>query len=281
MHHRTRLAQSILLAAVVACPERALAQPAVQLRLPANGDVRFENFSSVVLPAGVTNVEVWIEGALGDIELSSVRVRLNEMSMTSFVSLNPLPRGLRAIVSFSATLRPEYNLRPSAENLLTLEAADTGRTSYRAQFYLWVDEQSRAPRLAPTQHRAPAETLTPPLLHKPPTARFTSEWPASTTERIMELNAEVVDAEGLRRIVIEVNNKDVEEVVLENEQPVRKKNGWIARGKLPGTVVGDGRKVMLSIPVTLNKELNVVAIRVENVLGLRTNINRTVQRPKK
>ena len=119
------------------------------------------------------------------------------------------------------------------------------------------------------------------MLYKPPIAKFTTEWPESTTERIIELNAEVTDAEGLRRITIEVNGKDVQEVVLENEQPVRKQNGFVARGKLPGTAVGDGRKITLSIPVTLNKELNVVAIRVENVLGLRTNINRTIQRPKK
>jgi len=226
----------------------------------------------------VKAVEIWVQGTLGDIEVSSVRVRLNEMPMTPFVSINQLPKGARIIVKIGATMNPDYNLKRDIENLLTFDSSDVGRVSYRGQFYLSRDETASVPRLAPTRVLAPRPVVEPAPLERPPVVVFTSEWPTRASERVLLLAAEVTDQEGLRRIVVEVNGKDVEEVLLENEQPVRKKNGWIARGALPGTVVGDGKKITLSIPVSLNKEINIVAVRAENQLGLRTRIDRTVQR---
>lgn len=254
------------------------AQPTIRLRFPTHGDIQFENSSSLVVPPGVASLEIWVRGTLADISVSSVRVRLNEMPMTPFVSINQLPRGVRLIVKFGATLSPDYNLKRETENLLTFDAVDTGRVSYRGQFYLILDENASVPHLAPTRVSPTRPEVEPAPLQRPPQAAFTSEWPARSAERVLQLAAEVTDNEGIRRIVVEVNGKDVEEVLLENEQPVRKKNGWIARGALPGTVTGNGKKITLLIPVSLGKEINVVAVRVENLLGLRTRIDRTVQR---
>src|SRR6266508_5194971 len=77
---------------------------------------------------------------------------------------------------------------------------------------------------------------------------WSSDVCSSDLERTLMLEAEVSDAEGLRRIVLEVNGKDAEEVVFQNERPVRKKNGMVARGTMPGKVKGDGQRVVINVP---------------------------------
>jgi len=80
---------------------------------------------------------------------------------------------------------------------------------------------------------------------------------------MLMLAAVVKDAEGLKRVVIEVNGKDEEEIVLENESPVRKRRGFMSSGKLAGEVTGDARLLRLSVPVKLGKAINVIAVRAE------------------
>jgi len=258
----------------------AEAEPRVSLKIPPFESALFPNFSSVVLPPdGYDTLEVLLEGALGEIQTSSVRVTLNGMPMTPFVSVNPMPAGMRAIVKLKASMSPDYAIKRGGESILAFTAIDMAGTSYRGHFYLSVDPNKAQPEAARTTAlRVRESTVVAPPQHRPPTIAIKSEWPARTTEERLSLEAEVVDEEGLRRIVIEVNGRDVEEVVLQNERPVRYQGGRIVRATTPGEVSGNGSGVRLVVPVRLARNrINVVAIRAENVFGITVRVDRTVE----
>ncbi len=264
---------------LAAAPGVVTAQPRLSLRVPPY-ESAFENFSTIALPkSGYTSVEIVLKQAVGELQRSTIRVTLNEMPMTPFVSVNPMPRGVRAIVKLNASLSPDYSLHADGENVLGFTATDEGGVGYRAQFYLLIDPTKTAPELARNPRPAStASAVRPPPQSIPPAILIQSAWPSRTADLTLQLQFEVSDAEGLRRIVLEVNGKDVEEVALQNERPVRKKNGMVARGALPGTVTGDGHRVVVTVPVRLDRgRINVVAVRAENVLGLSSRADRTVE----
>jgi len=257
----------------------AAAEPTMTLKLPVFGTTAFPNGSSIVLPeSGYGNVEIWLQDALAEIQVSTIRVRLNEVPMATFITTNRLPRGVRVIVRLGASVNADFSFRPGRDNVLSFAAADTSNVEYQAQFYVALNGAATAPRLA---DRAPvrpaAREVAAPAQVFPPTVRITSQWAAKTSDRVITLEVEVGDREGLRRVVVELNSKAIEEVILENELPVRKQRGFIAKGKLPGTVTGDGRKLVIAIPVTLDKPLNTVGIRAENLAGLTGYADRTVE----
>jgi hypothetical protein len=260
------------------------AEPRLTLRIPAFPGSEFPNFASVVLPpGGYDRLDILLEGALAQVQPSSVRVTMNGMPMTPFVSVNPMPAGVRVVVRLGLSLSPDYSIRPEGETVLAFTATDEAGMTYRAQFYLAVSPAALVPEAArSTKARGLEPAVQPPLQTRVPDIRITSAWPPRTTERTLQLDAEVRDAEGLRRIVVEVNGRDVEEVLLQNERPVRRHKGRVARGKLPGDVTGNGREVRIAVPVRLDSNrINVVALRAENVLGLSSRADRTVEVPPK
>jgi hypothetical protein len=266
------------LAALAALGAAAAAEPRIELRLAAFPGVTFPNFSSVIVPAEPGRLELWVQDALGEIQVSTVRVRLNELPMTPFVAVNPLPRGVRLLLKEGLTLNPEYRLRPTGENVVAVFAQDDTKTAYQGQFYVTIDPAATTPRAAPMRTRAPAREVAAPEQKLPPRVVFTSEWPARTTETLLTLLAEATDAEGISRLVVEVNGSDVDEIVMQNGIPVRKHRGWMTSGKAPGAISGDSFRLAVDVPVKLGKDVNVVAVRVENALGLRARLDRTVVR---
>jgi hypothetical protein len=279
---RIMLGAGLSVAAFAAAVGLCAAEPQLTLRIPGFADATFPNFSSVVLPsAGYSTLDIVLQEALAPVQPSTVRVTLNGVPMTPFVSVNPMPLGLRAIVKLGLSMNPEYSIREGGETILALVATDEGGTIYRAQFYLTINPSIDAPVLAKsTRARASESSVQLPLQTRVPAIALRSDWPERTTERVLQLDADVSDAEGLRRIVIEVNGKDVEEVLLQNEMPVRRQNGRVVRGKLPGEVTGDGRHVRIALPVKLQRDrINVVAVRAENVAGLSSRADRTVEVP--
>lgn len=275
----TRVCASIAALSLLAgVPSLAVAEPSLTLRFPKVPGSPFANFSSVrVAAASAATVEIWLEQALAAPQVSTIRVRLNEVPLTPFVSVNPLPRGVRLVVNLGRTLSPEYRLRPTGENLLTVSLSDEGQVTYEGRFYLTIDDAANAPTLAPSRTLAPVAAVTGPAQHAAPTVVWANQWPASSPPGTIQLEADVQDTEGISRIVVEVNGKDVEEVMLQNGLPVRKQNGWIARTKLPGQVSGDSASLRVAIPIKIRRGLNVVAVRAENTLGLRTRIDRTIE----
>jgi hypothetical protein len=272
-------AVALLLGAAWLVAAPAAAQPRIELRVPGFDAAIFENHSAVAVPATATGtLEVWFLDVLAPVQMSTLRVRLNDMPMTPFVSTFPLPRGVRVVVRLGATLNPDYQLRTPGENVLLVTIVDQERVSYEGRFAVLVDAAAAAPRAAATRAAATPPAVVPPPVPVPPVVRLIGEWPASTSEQTVTLEAEVEDPEGLLRVVIEVNGKDVQEVVLQNGLPVRKENGWVARGRLPGEVVGDSERLRLSIPIRLTRDINVVAVRAENTASLRTRAHRSVER---
>jgi hypothetical protein len=277
--------RAVLLSATVALAAAASGgAPQIALKLPAFPGSSFPNFSSVAVPAlDHGPLELWLEDALDEVRTATLRVRLNDMPMTPFVNINPLPHGVRAVVRLGTSVNPDYTLRPNSENILAFSVEDQAGMKYQGQFYLRVEAGLTVPRSVETRARAPVKAVEAPAEKLPPVIDIRSQWPARTTESILDLEAEVTDALGLKRIVLEVNGKDTDEILLENEWPVRKHDGFMVAHKAAGEVRGDGRSVWFSIPVKLGKDITVVAVRAENAAGLRARADRTVerQRPEK
>ena len=277
MNYQLSRVCACVLGAVLCTTSAVFAEPRVELKVPAF-NVAFANFTSIALPNhDYGTLELWIEDANADVRLSSIRVTLNEMPMTPFVGINPLPRGVRVIVKLGATLHPEYSLKSSGENIIGFTATDTSKVTYSGRFYLTVDANATAPRAIARVNAAQPEMSAPPIRH-PPLIEFTSAWPQRTSEEVLTLVAEVSDGEGLRRVVIEVNGADIERIDLENERPVRRREGFSVSGKVPGEVTGDGRRVTIAVPVKLRKDINIVAVRAEDAIGLHARSDRVVVR---
>ncbi len=278
---RHRAVGWLVVSLLLAClhPAWAGAEPRLSMKLPAFQAVEFQNGSAVVMPAsGHGDVEIWVQDALAEISVASVRVLLNQTPMATFLTVNRLPRGVRVIVKMGASLNPDFAFRSDAENLLTFSASDSSNVNYQAQFYITTNAMAAAPRLADRAPvRPPVQEVSSPARVIPPRVTVLSEWPARTADRVVTLDAEVTDVEGLRRIVIELNGSAIEEVVLENESPVRKQRGFIAKGALPGAVTGNGRKLVIRIPIELSRRVNTVGLRAVSVTGLIGYADRTVE----
>jgi hypothetical protein len=275
-----RLGLSLLawVVAVAGAPGTASAEPRITLKLPAFPGATFPDFAAVTVPETYGALEIWLEDALDEVQISTVKVRLNDLPMTPFVVVNPLPRGVRVIMRGGITTSSEYRLRLTGENLLSFLATDSSKVSYEGRFYLTVDSTVAAPRPTPMKSRPPTAEVSAPSLKLPPEVRFTSDWPERTNEQVLTLAAQATDPQGLVRVVLEVNGKDIEEITFQNELPLRKDAGFATSRKLPGDVSGDSRSLSVARPVRLDKDITVVAVRAENSLGLRTRIDRTVER---
>ncbi|MFN8093253.1 MAG: hypothetical protein U0599_13725 [Vicinamibacteria bacterium] len=281
---RKKLTKAVLAAAAgvaLAAPTCLGAEPRIELRLPAFSGNGYPNFAALAVPAvGHGALELWVQDALAEIRTATLRVRLNEVPLTPFVTINPLPRGVRAIVRLGTSVNPDYLLRPGGENILSFSVEDATGVKYQGQFYLTAQPDLPAPRVLPARAGAPAKAVEAPAMPLPPVVEIRSRWPERTSESILTLEAEVTDVEGLKRIAVEVNGRDTDEIVLENEWPVRKHDGFMSSRKLPGEVEGDAHRVRFSIPVRLGKDITVVAVRAENTGGLRARADRTVVRLK-
>jgi hypothetical protein len=279
----TKLIASIALLAAVASGENWVQTTAEEPRLTLRvhpWETPFENQRTVIVPEiGMTDIEIRIENALARIRRASIRVSLNGTPVGSLLRINELPRGVRAILQLGRSMNPEFMVKRDIENDLTLVAQDESGMTYNAQFGIAVDPGATAPRLAAVIRSALARPqIEPPAMSTPPTITILSDWPARTRETHLSLRAEVADDEGLRQILVLVNGKDVEEIVMQNERPVRKQKGFVARGKLPGTVEGDGRRVRLDIPIRLAAgEIHVVELHAENINGLMMNASRAIE----
>jgi len=261
----------------------AAAEPVISLKIPPFA-TQFPNFASVVLPpSGYTTLEVVLQGALAEIQASTVRVTLNAMPMTPFVSVNMMPAGVRAIAKLGVSMSPDYMIRRDGESILTFAAADSAGTVYRGQFYLTIDPAKSQPDSArTTKARAQESGVVAPPQYVPPVIEILSQWPARTSEQTLGLEAEIKDPEGLRRIVIEINGRDVEEILLQNERPVRYQGGRIVRAAVAGDVNGTGTSVRINLPVRLSRNrINVIAVRAENLAGLSSRVDRAVEVPPK
>ncbi len=252
----------------------------ITLKIPGFENAVFSPSHTILVPgARIGALEVWLRNAAAEISLSSIRVHLNEQSVSTFAATNPLPNGVRTILRLDQTLNPALRISPDAENMLVFEAIDQLGNRYKARFFLSVDLSIAAPRVGAASHLVePTGVVQPPPEYETPSFQWDKDLPAETTDELIVLQVTVTDRQGLRRLVIEKNGKDVEEIILENGRPVRKAKGFRVSSKLPGTVEGDGKSLVVSIPTELRKGTNTVVLRAENLVGLRASSDRTIQR---
>jgi hypothetical protein len=254
--------------------------PQVTLRLPAFGNIAFPPTGTIVVPAqGLDCLELWLQHTLADLRLSSIRVYLNEQSVSTFLSVNPLPKGVRAILRLNQTLNPALGLSPGFENMLLFEAVDIGGNRYRARFFISIDASVSRPTVGVKSYAVePEGVVIPPPTPEVPSFRWDLALPAATAESAVNVAVTITDKRGLRRVVVEKNGKDVEEIIVENGRPIRKSKGFRVSSKLPGYVAGDGKSLEISLPMELRKGLNTIVFRAENMDGLRARTDRTIER---
>ncbi len=254
----------------------------ILLKFPQYENVSFPNFSSISVPsADVQVLEIILQNAIAEIQLASARATLNQHPVSVFMTVNPMLRGVRVILRLGQTLNPHYRLRSEAENILTFEALDQLRNRYRGQFFLTVTPDVPEPALRPSSHPIPERTVEPPPAYRAPEIKWGGGLAAEAASDLFHVDAEILDEHGLRRVVIEVNGKDIETIVLENNVPVRKRGTFRTAKALPGTVEGSGRHLIIRVPVKIGKKLNALALRAENVMGLLASETRTVTKVKR
>jgi hypothetical protein len=253
-------------------------EPRIVLALPAYGDVTFANFGAVAVPTPeVGLLQVIVSDARAELDISSIRMLLNNQPVSAFLTINPMVLGARVSVDFSRIANPAFKLRADGDNVLSFEALDRQRNRYFAQFLIRVQQDASRPQLL-TDIRLPArKAFEPPPSYPAPRIRWISPATDVAQARTTVLEAEVLDEYGLRQVILEVNGKEIETVVLENGMPVRKRGGFRTPKRLPGTVEGDGRRLSISIPVELKKAINVLALRAENVRGMYASDGQTVR----
>ncbi|HXG32046.1 MAG TPA: hypothetical protein VNJ11_01670 [Bryobacteraceae bacterium] len=271
----------LLLASVAGTGQGPMARaPAIVLLTPDYGDAKFENFSAVTVPADDVRLEVVLQEARSDIDLATVRLALNGESVLGFVSLNPLPKGLRVILDLSRVTHPIFRLQPERDNALSFEALDAQRNRYVGEFWVRVDRALAQPQLRAQRREATrVEVEAPPAFTAPRIRRIAPDQ-STITAQVISFEAEISDDYGLREVVLEVNGKEVETIVFEFGTPVRKRGGFRTARRLPGAVTGDGHRVSISVPVEVKKPINVLAVRAENIKGMFSSDSYTVVRQK-
>lgn len=277
--HATRMTvlTTLVLVGVTGAQQVSPVGPAIWLSLPAYGEVTFPNFSAVAVPTTeVGALQVIVREARTDLDISSIRVLLNNQPVSAFLTVNPTVLGARVGFDLSRVANPAFKLRPDGDNVLSFEALDRQRNRYFAQFLIRVNPGLARPELLSDVRLPVRRAFEPPPSYLPPQIRWISPAADVAQTRILLLQAEVSDDYGLREVILEVNGKEIETIVLENGMPVRKRGGFRTAKKLPGTVEGDARRLLIHIPLELKKRINVLAVRAENIRGIYASDGQTV-----
>ena len=151
--------KGIWLLAIVLFSSSASAEE-LTLKISEYSDNAYPASSRIQIPsADLRSLDIYLRGAKAEIQLSSVRVGLNQMPMLTVVTTYPLPKGVRASLRLRESINPDMKLRVSGENLITFEATDDLRNRYTGQFYLTVGAGA-APAAVTAQPITIAETKT-------------------------------------------------------------------------------------------------------------------------
>lgn len=272
-------------------PYAAIQQPSlpfgpgqITLRFAAHPERTFTNFSSIAVPwVEVPKLEIFLQNALSEIEISSVRVLLNGRPVSVFAKAFPAPRGVKVILGLDATRGRDYRLSESGQNFLEFQARDQLGNAYHGQFVLSVAPLIDVPQKSTEEPSKAPSALQARPRHQAPVIEWEGAATSVVRRKVIWIEAEISDQSGLRRVVIEVNGKDVEVIELYNGLPMRTRQtffAFAAKG-LPGAVTGDGHRLRISVPVKIGRRMNKITLRAENTLGLTGVQSRTVVREKR
>lgn len=241
----------------------AAASPSLELRV-GSGPTLSSGVSAGVGPDGAPICDLRLMNARADIDPESVTVSLNGTSITGFGSCNMMPGGARLRIDCRTQDHPDLALR--SENRLTFSCEDTLWNSYRGKFVLRVSNSKGESRLlappspdtpdvlvAKSNHGGvPSVSLSVPTAHRGP-----------RTARVV---AEVRDMLGIRSVVLELNWKEFERIVMQNGFPSRRRGRFRFSRAMTGGVEGHNEHLRLEIPIPLARGGTNVGIRGENIV---------------
>ena len=256
----------------------AAANPSLELRL-GSGPAFSSGVTIGVGPEAAPVFDLRLMDARADIDPESVAVTLNRTSIKGFASFNRMPCGARLIVDRRTQNHPDFAL--GAENRLTFGCDDALGNSYRGEFVLRVSKAESDSRLL-----LPPGPDTPGVLVDNSDRGGAPSVGLSVSEgrrgpRTARVVAEIRDMQGIRSVVLELNWKEFERIVMQNGFPSRRRGGFRSSRALTGSVQGDSKHLRLDIPIPLQGRETYVGIRAEDVKGAVTSEIVQVRRGKR
>ena len=242
----------------------ALSDPVVEFRVGPSG--AFLPGSTIgVGPDAAGIVDLRLIGARAAVDLESIDISLNGTSIAGFARLSRMPRGVRVVVDRQNQNHPDLGLR--ARNLLAFACEDLLRNSYRAHFDLRVSPAETGARLLASPStdtpRAPVERQS--HAEAPKVSLRVPE--VGRGQRTARIYAEIRDLKGIREVILEVNWKEFERIVMQNGLPSRRRGKFRSSRALPGSARGDSEYLLLEIPIPMQRRETRVSIRAENSAG--------------
>ena len=253
------------------------AEPLIELRLGAGRTVA----SGALVEAGqesVSTLDLVLSDALAEVNVDTVELTLNGYSIVGFARKSKTPSGIRLVVERGSTRHS--HLAMAGENHLRFSAEDVDGNRYRGEFVVRVSEDVRGVQLLSGPDPPPAALEASEPKASPPVIAFTTDSDVSRDQRTWRLFAEVQDESGIRSVVVELNWKEFERIQMRNGFPSRQRGEFRKARRLPGSVTGDSRRLVLDIPVPLRKRETQVGLRATNSHGLEASKIVTIRRPR-
>lgn len=261
-------------------PTVSPSQPQVLISFPKYQVPAFPNFSVVEIPnSSLPAIEFDLIGFPAQLSISTVRVYLNDKPLTPFLKIFRKTDGARILVELEQVPVGSTYLQPDVENLLVLLVADKLGRRYTGRISLIPKSSVVQPQLV-TQRLQHSNPVVPPP-EPPPTSPkifWASELPDATTQENLMLHVQILDDYGLRYARIELNNRVIETIVVEAGIPTRKRGDFRRASNLPGSVSGSGKHLVVTIPLRLKKNANIIAVYAENIKGLNGFSKKTIIR---
>lgn len=228
----------------------------------------------------VATFDIVVSSSVADIRPDSVSLLLNGNEILGFARLSRMADGFRASVNYAAADHPHLALAGS-ENVLEFRAIDEEGHTYRGSWTINAHLGAMSAVLAGRR----AET--PPVIEFKavvrPQIRFSSsprvqEFTRWKRKARAQLHFEVVDARGIRSVLIFVNGRELEAIQMRNRFPVRRRGKFRRFARLPGTVTGGSHALQIRVPVPLLKSATLVRISATNVDGFEATESVSISR---
>ena len=252
------------------------------LRLTIGGGDAFQAGTEIGVGEGSTGtLDVLLDGVLDSIDFDSISFTLNGTEILGFTRLGKTPTGLRLFVDRNA-VRHRYLTLNADDNALRFQARDASGNRYAGEWVIRVREAMSGSKLLSAQNEA-AEILERQISYAPEvriigSPEILAANPSKPKKFEARVQAEITDVQGISNVIVFVNGKQWEQVQIRNGFPIRKRGSFRRSGTLPGSVTGNGERLVIDIPVPLPKQATIVRIRAENVKGLDDSEARTVIR---
>ena len=253
----------------------SLADPSLELRVGSSEAFQPGATIGVSLDAAGT-LDLRLNKARAEIDLKSIEIHLNGTSIAGFARVNRMLRGLRVIVDRRTQDHPDLALRD--QNPLMFGCEDALGNFYRGQFVLRVSQAESEPRLLAAPSPDTPKVLVAGAGHNEGPYVSLNVRDVHRGQRTARLVAEIRDKQGIREVLIGVNWREVERIVMHNGLPSRRRGELRSSRSLPGSVMGDSVDLRLDMPIPLQKRETSVSTRATNVAGSVTSEVVQVQR---